>query len=51
MFYVHISLLLVIIFIGIRHGGIAFGLLGGLGVSILAFVFDVTPGSPLLASC
>ncbi|WP_100754158.1 anaerobic C4-dicarboxylate transporter [Vibrio salilacus] len=46
MFYIHMLLLLTIIFIGIRHGGIAFGLLGGLGVSILAFVFGVAPGSP-----
>ncbi len=29
MFYVHMLLLLAVIFIGIRHGGIAFGLLGG----------------------
>jgi anaerobic C4-dicarboxylate transporter DcuB len=46
MFYVHMLLLLTIILIGIRHGGIAFGLLGGLGVTILAFVFGVTPGTP-----
>ncbi|NVD05465.1 anaerobic C4-dicarboxylate transporter [Vibrio sp. JPW-9-11-11] len=46
MFYVHMLLLLAIIFIGIRHGGIAFGLLGGLGVSILAFVFGIAPGTP-----
>ncbi|WP_281223615.1 anaerobic C4-dicarboxylate transporter [Photobacterium sanguinicancri] len=46
MFYVHMMLLLAVIFIGIRHGGIAFGLLGGLGVSVLAFVFGVTPGTP-----
>lgn len=46
MFYIHLLLLLAVIFVGIRHGGIAFGLLGGLGVSILAFVFGVAPGSP-----
>ncbi|MFM2591146.1 anaerobic C4-dicarboxylate transporter [Vibrio sp. TBV020] len=46
MFYVHMLLLLTVIFIGIRHGGIAFGLLGGLGVSVLAFIFGVAPGSP-----
>jgi anaerobic C4-dicarboxylate transporter DcuB len=39
-------LLLAVIFVGIRHGGIAFGLLGGLGVSVLAFVFGIAPGSP-----
>ncbi|MEZ8826618.1 anaerobic C4-dicarboxylate transporter [Vibrio amylolyticus] len=46
MFYIHMLLLLSVIFIGIRHGGIAFGLLGGLGVSILAFVFGIAPGTP-----
>ncbi|UJF18346.1 anaerobic C4-dicarboxylate transporter [Vibrio sp. SS-MA-C1-2] len=46
MFYIHMLLLLSVIFIGIRYGGVAFGLLGGLGVSVLAFVFDVAPGKP-----
>lgn len=46
MFYIHMLLLLAVIFVGIRHGGIAFGLLGGLGVSVLAFVFGIAPGSP-----
>lgn len=46
MFYVHMLLLFAVIFVGIRYGGIAFGLLGGLGVSILSFVFGVAPGNP-----
>lgn len=46
MFWIHMLLLLIIIFIGIRYGGIAFGLLGGLGVSILVFVFGIAPGTP-----
>ncbi|MGS0680312.1 anaerobic C4-dicarboxylate transporter [Shewanella sp. 125m-7] len=46
MFFVHMLLLLTVIFVGIRHGGVAFGLLGGLGVSILAFVFGIAPGAP-----
>ncbi len=46
MFYVHMLLLLAVIFIGIRYGGVAFGLFGGLGVSIMAFVFGIAPGSP-----
>ena len=46
MFVVHMMLLLAVIFVGIRHGGIAFGLLGGLGVSVLAFVFGIAPGTP-----
>ncbi|GIU47473.1 anaerobic C4-dicarboxylate transporter [Shewanella sairae] len=46
MFFVHMLLLLTVIFVGIRYGGVAFGLLGGLGVSILAFVFGIAPGNP-----
>ncbi len=46
MFWIHLLLLLTVIFIGIRYGGIAFGLLGGLGVAVLAFVFGIAPGNP-----
>lgn len=46
MFYIHMLLLLAVIFTGIRFGGIAFGLLGGLGVTVLAFVFGIAPGTP-----
>ncbi|AJR07757.1 anaerobic C4-dicarboxylate transporter [Photobacterium gaetbulicola] len=46
MFWIHLLLLLAVILIGIRHGGIAFGLLGGLGVSVMTFVFGIAPGSP-----
>ena len=45
MFFIHMLLLLTVIFVGIRYGGIAFGLLGGLGVAILTF-FGITPGAP-----
>lgn len=46
MFWIHLLLLLAVIFIGIRFGGVAFGLLGGLGVAILSFVFGIAPGAP-----
>lgn len=46
MFSVHLALLLIVIFVGIRYGGVAFGLLGGLGVSIMGVVFGVSAGSP-----
>ena len=46
MFWIHLLLLLVVIFIGIRYGGVAFGLLGGLGISVLVFLFGIAPGSP-----
>ena len=45
MFWIHLLLLLAVILIGIRHGGIAFGLLGGLGV-VMTFVFGIAPGQP-----
>lgn len=47
-FWIHMTLLLVIIYFGIRFGGVALGLLGGLGVTIMAFVFGVFPGKPPL---
>ena len=43
MFWIHFLLLLVVIFIGIRYGGVAFGLLGGLGGAVLVFVFGILP--------
>lgn len=46
MFWIQLAILLVIIYFGIRYGGVALGLLGGLGVSILVFVFGVVPGHP-----
>jgi anaerobic C4-dicarboxylate transporter DcuB len=46
MFLTQILLMLVIIYFGIRFGGVALGLLGGLGVAILVFVFGVVPGKP-----
>jgi anaerobic C4-dicarboxylate transporter DcuB len=46
MFWIQLGLLLVIIYFGIRFGGVALGLLGGLGVTILVFVFRLVPGTP-----
>ncbi|GHA64108.1 anaerobic C4-dicarboxylate transporter [Photobacterium aphoticum] len=46
MFWIHLLMLLTVILIGIRYGGIAFGLLGGLGVSVMTFVFEIAPGKP-----
>lgn len=47
MFWLHLLLLLLIILTGLHYGGMAFGLLGGLGVAILAFT-GVPPGHPPL---
>jgi anaerobic C4-dicarboxylate transporter DcuB len=46
MFFVQFVLVLGAILLGIRRGGIALGLIGGLGVSVLVFVFRVAPSDP-----
>ncbi|MCP6675113.1 C4-dicarboxylate ABC transporter, partial [Klebsiella pneumoniae] len=45
-FWVEFALLLTAILIGIRRGGVALGMIGGLGVAVLAFVFRVAPAEP-----
>ncbi len=49
MFWVHLLLLLTVIFVGIRFGGMAFGLFGGLGIAVLVFGFGIAPGNPPVA--
>ena len=44
-FWAQLLLLLVIIYFGIRFGGVALGLLGGLGITLLAFLFAWRPAS------
>lgn len=39
-------LLLVIIYFGIKYGGVALGMLGGLGVALLVFINGVELGKP-----
>jgi len=46
MFYAEMLLMLGIIYFGIRFGGVALGLLGGLGVTLLVFIFGLVPGKP-----
>ncbi len=45
-FTLQLAIILVCLFYGARKGGMALGLLGGIGVIILTFVFGVKPGSP-----
>lgn len=45
-FWLEFVLVLGAILIGIRRGGVALGMLGGLGVTVLAFVFNTEPGEP-----
>ncbi len=46
MFWIQFILVLGAILIGIRKGGVALGLIGGLGVALLVLFFRVAPGTP-----
>jgi len=41
-----IAVILICLFYGARKGGIALGLLGGLGIVVMAFAFNLPPGKP-----
>jgi len=45
-FFLQIVLILVCLFYGARKGGVALGLLGGIGVVLLVFAFKLAPGKP-----
>jgi anaerobic C4-dicarboxylate transporter DcuB len=45
-FFLQIVLILVCLFYGARKGGVALGLLGGVGVVVLVFAFKLPPGKP-----
>jgi anaerobic C4-dicarboxylate transporter DcuB len=45
-FLLEIVLILVCLFYGARKGGVALGLLGGIGIVVVVFVFKVPPGKP-----
>ena len=46
VFALQIALILVCLFYGARKGGVALGLLGGIGVVVLVFGFGLPPGKP-----
>jgi len=46
MFWLQFSVVLVAIFVGARLGGIGLGVLGGLGLAVLTFVFHLQPTAP-----
>jgi anaerobic C4-dicarboxylate transporter DcuB len=45
-FFLQIVLILACLFYGARKGGVALGLLGGIGIVVLAFAFKLPPGKP-----
>lgn len=45
-FLLQIILILACLFYGARKGGVALGLLGGIGIVILVFIFKIPPGKP-----
>ncbi|MDR3762565.1 MAG: anaerobic C4-dicarboxylate transporter [Acidobacteriota bacterium] len=45
-FFIHFFLVLGAILLGIRRGGLALGMIGGLGVAVLVFIFRVPPSEP-----
>jgi anaerobic C4-dicarboxylate transporter DcuB len=49
IFWIQFLLVLGAILIGIRKGGVALGLIGGLGVAVLTFLFRAAPAEPPVA--
>ena len=49
MFWTQFFLVLAAILVGVRRGGVALGLIGGLGVAMLVLGFRVTPSEPPIA--
>jgi anaerobic C4-dicarboxylate transporter DcuB len=41
-----VAIILVCLFYGARKGGVALGLLGGIGIVLMTFVFNLPPGKP-----
>ena len=48
-FAIQICVVLLCLFYGARRGGMALGLLGGVGLFVLAFLFGIRPGAPAVS--
>lgn len=46
MFWLQFAVVLAAIFVGARLGGLGLGILGGLGLAVLTFVFNLQPTAP-----
>jgi anaerobic C4-dicarboxylate transporter DcuB len=44
--FLQLTVILICLFYGARKGGVALGLLGGIGIVIMTFVFGLKPGKP-----
>ena len=51
LFWIEFAMVLTAILLGIRRGGIALGLIGGLGVALLVFLFRARAPSHRSRSC
>jgi len=49
IFWIQFALVLGAILLGIRKGGVALGMIGGLGVAVLVFLFRAAPSDPPVA--
>lgn len=47
-FAIQIIIVLICLFYGAKKGGIALGLLGGIGILMLVFAFHIKPGKPAI---
>ncbi len=47
-FFIQLIVILICLFYGARKGGIALGLLGGIGILMLVFFFHIKPGKPAI---
>ena len=45
-FGIQLAVILICLFYGARKGGVALGLLGGIGIVMLVFIFGLPPGKP-----
>ncbi len=46
LFWSQLVLLLIIIYFGVKYGGVALGMIGGLGVTLLVFIYGAIPANP-----
>ena len=47
-FAIQLAIVLICLFYGAKKGGIALGLLGGVGLIVLVFGFGIEPGKPAI---